>query len=72
VFVGVGVYFIFLDKKLKAKKQVNGIEEYEGNNQENSYEKSSLPEKIKCPYCGCKYNPSLNSCPSCGSGNVKE
>lgn len=74
VFVGVGIYLIFLSKKLKAKKEIgnNGVEERDFNNQEISNTNSRMPEKIKCHYCGCKYNPSLNSCPSCGAGNIKE
>lgn len=68
IFVGVGIGLIFLNKKLKAKKQA---QEY--GSSDDDYEMQTetpqpkAPEKEKCLYCGCKYDATLDSCPSCGA-----
>jgi hypothetical protein len=59
IFVGAGVLLLKTAKKAKGKVS---------ESLNSSPVEAKTDSKIKCAYCGSKYDSNLNSCPKCGAG----
>jgi len=67
-FIGGGIGLIFLNKKMKAKKQLEASSDNQSQLEDTPSDIEPI-SKTKCKYCGTSYDSNEISCPSCGAKN---